>query len=210
MPEPTSSVGPSVPITSTPALATLSMFITSLELYFHVGPMVPSGYKSLSRIFSGASWNPWNLPMSFSGILTGNPIVSTEWLDSLYRSSGHYQVGPSGSIPSSTISTGLLAFGEQYFSSHYPPHAGGKPLVTQYDNTPSLFGQSNVEMNTCQWQPTFPIQPQTVAHSYQPVEPITPTLFPLVNTYITLIQNQNVVQKPYQASPSPQYQMLGP
>ena len=76
----TSSVGPAIPITSAPALATPSMFTTSPESYFHGGPMVPSGYKSLSGIFSGASSNPWYLPMSSYGILTGNPIVSTEQL----------------------------------------------------------------------------------------------------------------------------------
>ena len=151
MSEPTSSVGPAVPITSTLALATSSMFTTSPESYFHGGPMVPSGYKSLSGIFSGASSNPWTLPMSSSSILTGNSIVSTEWFDSLYTSSGQYQAGPYGSIPSCSISTGLPTFGEQYFPSYYPPHAGGKPLVTQYDSTPSLFYQSNVEMNVFQW-----------------------------------------------------------
>ena len=78
MPKPTSLVGPSVPITSAPTLATSLMFTTSPESYFHGGPMVPSGYKSLSGIFSGACSNPWNLPMSSSGILTGNPIVSIE------------------------------------------------------------------------------------------------------------------------------------
>ena len=105
---------------------------------------------------------------------------------SLYTSSGQYQAGPSGSIPSSTISTGLPVFGEQYFSSYYPPHARGKPLVTQYDNTQSLFGQSNVETNVCQWQPTLPIQPQIVVQSYQPIQHVTPTSLPLVNTSIPL------------------------
>ena len=101
MTKPTSSVGPFVPIMSAPALATPSMFTTSPESYFHGGPLVPSGYKTLSGIFSGASSNPWNLPMSSSGIITGKPIVSTEWLDSLYTSSRKYQFGPSVSIPSS-------------------------------------------------------------------------------------------------------------
>ena len=151
MPEATSSIGPSVPITLAPALATPSIFTISPESYFYGGLMVSSGYKSLSGIFSGASSNPWNLPMSLSGIFTRNPIVSTERLDSLYKSSGKYQVGPSGSIPSNTISTRLPTLGEQYFLSYYPPHAGGKPLVTQYDSTPSLFGQPNVEMNVYQW-----------------------------------------------------------
>ena len=86
-----------------------------------------------------------------SGIITGKPIVSTERLDSLYTSSGKYQAGPSGSIPSSTISTGLPKFGEKYFLSYYPPHAGGQPLVTHYDSTLSLFGQPNVKMNFFQW-----------------------------------------------------------
>ena len=104
--------------------------------------------------------------MTSSGILIGNPIVSTERLDSLYTSSGKYQAGPSRSIPSSTISTRLPTFGEQYFPSYYPPHVGGKPLVSQYDSTLSLFSQPNVEMNVFQWQPTLPIQPQIVVHSY--------------------------------------------
>ena len=82
-------------------------------------------------------------------------------------------------------------------------------MVTQYDSNPSLFGQSNVEMNVCQWQPTLPIQPQMVIHSYQPVQPVTPTSLPLVNTSLPLLQNQNLVQ-PYQMGPSTQYpQMLG-
>ena len=94
--------------------------------------------------------------------------------------------------------------------SYYPPHAGGQPLVTQYDSTPSLFGQPNVEMHVCQWQPTLPIQQQMVVHLYQLVQPVTPKSFPLVNTSLPLLQNQNVVQ-PYQAGPSTQYhQMLGP
>ena len=61
--EPTSSVGPSVPIMLAPAIATLSMFTTSPESYFPGGPLVPLGYKSLSRLFSGASSNPWTLPI---------------------------------------------------------------------------------------------------------------------------------------------------
>ena len=187
MPEPTSSVGPSVPIMSALPLATPSMFKTSPKSYFHGGPLFPSGYKSLSRIFSGASSNPWTLPMSSSGILTGNPIVSTERLDYLYTSSGKYQASPSGSIPLSTISTGLPAFGEQYFLSYYPPHAGGKPFVTHYNSTLSLFGQPNVEMNVFQWKPTLPIQPQMVVHSYQPFQPVTPTSFPLGNKYLPLL-----------------------
>ena len=97
--------------------------------------------------------------MSSYGVLTGSPIVSTERLDSLHPSSGQYKVGPYGSIPLSTISTGLLAFGEQYFSSYYPPYAGWKPMVTQYDSTQSHFGKTNVDMNVCQWHPTLPIQP---------------------------------------------------
>ena len=163
------------------------MFTTSPKSYFHGGPMVPSGYKSLSVIFSSASSNPWTLPMSSSSILTGNPIISTERIDSLYTSSGKYQAGPSGSIPSSTISTGLPTFGEQYFPSYYPPHAGGQPLVTHYDSTWSLFGQPNVEMNVCQWKPTLPIQPQTVVHLYQPVQPVKSTSLPLVNTSLPLL-----------------------
>ena len=115
------------------------MFTNSPESYFHGFLLVPSGYKSLSGIFFGASSNPWTLPMSSSSILTGNPIVSTERLDYLYTSSRQYQAGPSGSILSSTISTGFPTFGEKYFLSYYPPHARGKPLVTQYDSTPSLF-----------------------------------------------------------------------
>ena len=99
MHEPTSSVGPSVPIASTPGLATPSMFTTSLESYFYGGPLVPSGYKYLSGIFSSAYSNPWTSPMSSSVILTGKPIVSIKWLDSLYTSSGQYQAIPSGSIP---------------------------------------------------------------------------------------------------------------
>ena len=157
MPEPTSSARPSIPIMSVPTLATPSMFTTSPESYFHGGPMVPSSYKSLSRIFSGASSKPWNLPMSSSGIQTGNPIVSTKRLDYLYTSSGQYQAGPSGSIPLSTISTRLPKFGEKYFPSYYSPHAGVQPLVTQYDSTQSLFGQPNFELNVCKWQPTLPI-----------------------------------------------------
>ena len=58
MPKPTSLVGTVVPITSAPTLATMSMFTTSPESYFHGGPMVPSGYKSLSGIYSGASSKP--------------------------------------------------------------------------------------------------------------------------------------------------------
>ena len=97
------------------------------------------------------------------------------------------------------------------FPFYYPPNAGGKPLVTQYDSTQSLFGQTNVDMNVCQWKPTLPIQPQTVVHSYQPVQPITPTAIPLVNTSIPLLKNQNIVHQPYQASSSTQYhQTLGP
>jgi len=211
MSEPTSSVGSAVPITSAPTLATPSMFTTSPESYLHGGPSVPTGYKSLSGTFSGTSSRPWTLPMSSSGVLTGSPIVSTERLDSLHTSSGQYQVGPFGSIPLSTISTGLPAFGENYFPSYYSPHARGQHLVTQYENTPSLFGQTNVYMNVCQWQPTLPIQPQTVVHSYQPVQPVTPTSLPLVNTSIPLLQNQNIVHQPYQASSSTEYhQILGP
>ena len=66
-------------------------------------------------------------------------------------------------------------------------------------------------MNFCQCQPTLPIQPQTFLHSYQPVQPVTPTSFPLVNTYLPLLQNQNFVHQLYQAGPSTQYpQILGP
>ena len=125
--------------------------------------------------------------MSSSGILTGKPIVIIEWLDPLYPSSGQYQAGPSRYIPSSTISTGLPTFGEKYFPSYYTPHAGGQSMVTHFDSTPSFFGQLNVEMNVCQWQPTLPIQPQTVVHLYQLVQPIAPTSFPLVNTSLPLL-----------------------
>ena len=149
--------------------------------------------------------------MLSSSVLTSSPIVSTEQLESLHPSSGQYQVGPYGSIPLSTISTGLPTFGEQYFPSYYPPYAGGEPLVTQYDSTQSHFGQTNVDMNVCQWQPTLPIQPQMVVHSYQPVQYVTPTSLPLVNTYIRLLQNQNIVHQPYQVGSSTQYhQILGP
>ena len=106
------------------------------------------------------------------------------------------------------MSTRLPTFGEQYFPSYYPPYAGGKPMVTQYDSNQSHFGQTNVEMNVFQWHPTLPIQPQTFVHSYQPV---TPTSLPLVNTSIPMLQNQNIVHQPYQVSSSTQYyQTLGP
>ena len=50
-----------------------------------------------------------------------------------------------------------------------------------------------------------------VVHSYQPVQPSTPTSFPLVNTSLPLLQNQNFVQKPFQAGPATQYPpVLGP
>ena len=94
--------------------------------------------------------------------------------------------------------------------SYYPPYAGGQPLATQYDSTQTLLGQTNVEMNACQWQTTLPIQPKMVVQSYQPIQPVTPTSLPLVNTSIPLLQNQNLVHQPYQASSSTQYhQMLG-
>ena len=81
-------------------------------------------------------------------------------------------------------------------------------MVSHYDSTLSLFGQS-AAMNVCQWQPTLPIQPQTVVHSYPLVQHVTPTSLPLVNP--TLPLNQNIVHQPYQASSSTQYhQMLGP
>ena len=70
-------------------------------------------------------------------------------------------------------------------------------MVTQYDNSLSLFGQTNVDMNVFQWQPTMPIQPQTVVHSYQMVQYVTPTSLPLVNTSIPLLENQNIVHQPY-------------
>ena len=76
--EPASLVGSAVPVTSAPTLATLLMFTTSPKSYFHGGPSVPTGYKSLSGTFSGASSRSWYLPMSSSGVLTGSPIVSTE------------------------------------------------------------------------------------------------------------------------------------
>ena len=47
-------------------------------------------------------------------------------------------------------------------------------------------------------------------HSYQPVQLVTPTSLPLVNTSLPLLQNQNIVHQPYQVSSSTQYhQMLG-
>ena len=79
-------------------------------------------------------------------------------------------------------------------------------MVTQYDNTQSHFGQTNVDMNVCQWQPTLPIQPQMVFQSYRPIQPVTPTSLPLVNASIPLLQNQNLVHQPYQVSSSTQYQ----
>ena len=88
--------------------------------------------------------------MSSYTILTGKYILSSEWLDPLYTSLGKYQAGPSGYIPSSTISTGLPEFGEQYFPSYYTPHVGGKPMFTHFDNTPSLFGHPNVIIIVCQ------------------------------------------------------------
>lgn len=78
MPKPTSSIEPSISIMSTPALATPSMFTTSPESYLHGGPLLPSSYKSFSRIFSGASSHPWTSPMSSSSIVTHKPIVSNE------------------------------------------------------------------------------------------------------------------------------------
>ena len=84
-------------------------------------------------------------------------------------------------------------------------------MVTHFDSTPSFFGQHNVEMNVCQWQPTLPIQPQMVVHSYQSVKPVTPTSLPLVNTSLPLLQTQNVLHQPYQQIPSTQHhQILGP
>ena len=48
-----------------------------------------------------------------------------------------------------------------------------------------------------------------VVHSYQPIQLVTPTSLPLVNTSLPLLQNQKVVQ-PYQAGPSTRYpQILG-
>ena len=70
---------------------------------------------------------------------SGKSIMRTERLDPLYTSSVKYQAGPSGYIPSSTISTGLPAFGEQYFPSYYTPHAGGKPMVTHFSIIICLF-----------------------------------------------------------------------
>lgn len=84
-------------------------------------------------------------------------------------------------------------------------------MLTHFDSTLSFFGQPNVEMNVFQWQPTMPIQPQTVVNSYLPVQPVSPTSIPLVNTYLPLLQTQTVVQKPFQVGPSTQYpQLLGP
>ena len=66
-------------------------------------------------------------------------------------------------------------------------------------------------MNVCQWQPTLHIQPQTVVHSYQPVQPVTPTSLPLVNTSLPLLHNPNILHQPYQSGPSTQsHKMLGP
>ena len=66
-------------------------------------------------------------------------------------------------------------------------------------------------MNVFQWHPTLPIQPQTVVHSYQPVQPVAPTSTPLVNTSLPLLQTQIFIQQPFQAGPSTQYpQVLGP
>ena len=132
MSEPTSLAGPSIPVATTPALSTLSMFTTSPESHLYGGPSVPPGYQSLSRTFSGASSNPWTSPMSSSSTTSGKYIVIIEWLDPLYTSSGKYQAGPFGYIPSSTILTGLPTFGEQYFPSYYTPHIGGKPMVTHF------------------------------------------------------------------------------
>jgi len=78
MSEPISSVAFVVPITSAPTLTTPLMFTTSPESYFHGGPSVPIGYKSLFGTFSDQSSRPWSLPMSSSGVLTGSPIVSVE------------------------------------------------------------------------------------------------------------------------------------
>ena len=50
-----------------------------------------------------------------------------------------------------------------------------------------------------------------VFQSYQPIQPVTPTPIPLVNTSIPMLQHQNFVHQPYQVSSSTQYhQMLGP
>ena len=61
-------------------------------------------------------------------------------------------------------------------------------MVIHIDSTLSLFGHPNVRMNLCQWQPTLPIQTQTVVHSYQLFQPIAPTSIPLVNTLLPLLQ----------------------
>ena len=61
-------------------------------------------------------------------------------------------------------------------------------------------------MNVFQWQPTLPIQPQMVVQSYQPIQPVTPTSLPLVNTSIPLLHNQKLVHQPYQVISSTQYQ----
>ena len=66
-------------------------------------------------------------------------------------------------------------------------------------------------MNVYQWHPTPPIQPQTVVHSYQPVQPIAPTSTPLFNTSLPLLKTQIFVPQPFQVVPSTQYpQVLGP
>ena len=50
-----------------------------------------------------------------------------------------------------------------------------------------------------------------VVHSYQPVQPITPTSIPLLITSLPLLQNQTILKKPFHVGPSTQYpQVLGP
>ena len=96
MPKPTSSAGPSIPVATTPALATPLMFTTSPESHLYGGLSVPPGYQYLSGTFYGASSNPWTSPMLSFGTLTGKYIVSTERLDCLYTSSMQYQSFPYG------------------------------------------------------------------------------------------------------------------
>ena len=55
-------------------------------------------------------------------------------------------------------------------------------MFTHFDSTPSFYGHPNVGMIVCQWQPILLVQPQTVVHSYQPVQPVAPTSTPPVNT----------------------------
>ena len=75
-------------------------------------------------------------------------------------------------------------------------------MVPNFDITLSLYGHPNVGMTICQWQPILSIQPQTIVHSYQPVQLVAPTSTPLVNTSLPLLQAQNFVPQMSQAGPS--------